>query len=169
MKMKNDFNFRIMNQDEAEAIANQWHYEKPYDFYNFENDPEDYEELMNEECRINYFSVYRGHDLFAFLTYSLVDECYDIGLGIHPDFVSQGYGSSFLEACIEFLNTERTLSLSVAVFNERAIKLYQRLGFIEIDRVLQASNGGNYEFIRMKRSVNGSSEDADFPIIGKYR
>ena len=56
----------------------------------------------------------------------------DIGLGFHPDHIGKGYGSAFVSAILDFaINTYAPLALrlTVAVFNQRAVHLYQDLGF----------------------------------------
>jgi ribosomal-protein-alanine N-acetyltransferase len=39
--------------------------------------------------------------------------------------------------------------LDVALFNERAIKVYKKVGFRELDKVSKTTNGGVFEFFRM--------------------
>ena len=40
-----------LTQQHALEIANDWHYEAPYDFYDMKNDLEDYEEMVSPEAR----------------------------------------------------------------------------------------------------------------------
>ena len=56
-----------LSQSHALEIANDWHYEAPYDFYDMENDPEDYEEIISPEARGNrYYQVLREGKLYGF-------------------------------------------------------------------------------------------------------
>lgn len=142
--------FKVMNQSEAELIANHWHYEQPYDFYDMVNDKEDYEELVNPDMRSHYFSVYQGNDLFAFFTYSIDGHIVNIGLGINPLYVSKGYGAQFVQACIVFVNQPLLpVSLSVASFNQRAIRVYETCGIKQVKHFKQQTNGGVFDFIQM--------------------
>ena len=45
----------LLTQQHALEIANDWHYDAPYDFYDMKNDLEDYEEMVSPEAR--YFSI----------------------------------------------------------------------------------------------------------------
>ena len=40
-----------LTQQHALEIANDWHYEAPYDFYDMKNDLEYYEEMVSPEAR----------------------------------------------------------------------------------------------------------------------
>ncbi len=54
------------------------------------------------------------------------------GLAIHPDFAGKGFGSKMIEEIID-LGRQRglkRLELSTATFNTKAIKLYERHGFV---------------------------------------
>jgi ribosomal protein S18 acetylase RimI-like enzyme len=44
------------------------------------------------------------------------------------------------------------ITLSVASFNQRAIYLYQQMGFETLGSFQQKTNGGEYVFLRMKRT-----------------
>ncbi|WP_236629975.1 hypothetical protein [Exiguobacterium sp. KRL4] len=44
----------------------------------------------------------------------------------------------------------RQIELAVATFNERAIRLYAKSGFESIERFQQETNGGSYEFVKMR-------------------
>lgn len=54
------------------------------------------------------------------------------GLAIHPDFAGKGFGSKMIEEIID-LGRQRglkRLELSTATFNAKAIKLYEKHGFV---------------------------------------
>ena len=108
------FTFKVMNQAEALEVANNWNYETPYDFYNMKNDIDDYNELIDEKKRINYYSVYSNDVFFGFYCFTMNSRDVEIGLGINPKYVSHGFGEKFVDACISFTNQpDRTFILSV--------------------------------------------------------
>ena len=56
----------------------------------------------------------------------------DIGLGLAPALTGRGLGSIVLQAILEFAQTSfqsPAARLTVARFNQRAIRLYERAGF----------------------------------------
>lgn len=58
----------------------------------------------------------------------------NIGMGVHDDFVGRGIGQQLMEAAIDLADNWhniRRLELSVYADNDRAIRLYQRCGFVE--------------------------------------
>jgi len=44
--------------------------------------------------------------------------------------------------------------LAVAEFNKRAINLYKKLGFNTVEKYEQNTNGGVYNFLKMKKRLN---------------
>ncbi len=42
---------------------------------------------------------------------------------------------------------------AVALFNKRAIKVYEKIGFQSVERYMQKTNGGEFEFIKMKKYI----------------
>ncbi|WP_342574271.1 GNAT family protein [Solibacillus sp. FSL K6-1781] len=134
-----------MNSKMATTILG-WKYEQPYDFYNNEQSDEALEELMdgsyyaiadkNKEVigffcigesaqvpRGNHFGVYKA-DLI------------DMGVGMHPNLVGKGNGFEFCTGIMKFIEEKypsKSLRLTVAMFNQRAIHLYKKLGFVKED------------------------------------
>ena len=53
------------------------------------------------------------------------------GIGIHPSFAGNGYGVKLMEEIKLFADAEgyKRLELSVAVINEKAIRVYEKAGF----------------------------------------
>lgn len=147
-----------MSQMDADAIA-RWRYPDAYSFYDWTADANDLAELLDPMARgddyvavdddvgslIGFFQYKRPHGAIL-----------DIGLGLHPERTGQGLGESFLEAGLEyarhrFAPTEFTLS--VASFNRRAITVYERAGFTPARVFTHWTNGGEWEFIEMRRSA----------------
>lgn len=77
-----------------------------------------------------------------------------ISLGLRPDMTGGGRGLAFVHAGLALLEEEglaqRPVMLSVAAFNQRAIKVYEAVGFIAVRSYTQPTNGGIYDFIEME-------------------
>lgn len=149
------YNFSVLTQEQAEDIAFNWHYDGEYSFYDMEADKEDLDEFLNPEERGNStFSVTKENELVAFISLSEVaDGTFDMGLGMRPDLTGKGNGLEFLRAGIDFIQTEykpEKVTLSVATFNQRAIKLYGKVGFKDVETFLQDTNGSTFEFLKME-------------------
>lgn len=143
-----------MTQEQAEEIAFHWHYEGEYSFYDMEADEEDLQELLSAEARGDaYYSVIQGQELVGFFCFFPVsNQTIEIGLGMKPELTGKGKGQQFVEAGIQYIISKSRpdhLTLSVATFNQRAIKVYKKAGFVEEGSFLQETNGGRYLFIKM--------------------
>ncbi|RSK31862.1 GNAT family N-acetyltransferase [Bhargavaea beijingensis] len=132
---------RPMGEWEAREIAG-WEYPPPYDFYNMNGEGE--EELRGDEA------VFDDGSLVGFFctgAEARVPEGYgagaypegagiiiDIGLGMNPERTGRGGGMAFLTLILGHLRADRSpaaFRLTVADFNERAIRLYRKAGFRE--------------------------------------
>jgi ribosomal-protein-alanine N-acetyltransferase len=74
-----------------------------------------------------------------------------------PDVTGQGKGLDFLLEGLDFAKKKfdpNSFTLSVATFNQRAIKVYKRAGFKPLEEYMQDTNGDRYEFLRMKLIIN---------------
>ena len=131
-----------LDKEMAINILN-WKYEKPYDFYNNDMNDEDLQEMLDgtykavvdvENALIGFFCVGRSAQVPAGKSIgAYTDEFVDMGLGMHPNLVGQGNGYEFCRSIIGFIEEhyENTpIRLTVATFNKRAIRLYEKLGFV---------------------------------------
>ena len=118
------YRFRQMEDAEATQISG-WHYEPPYDFYDARSDPDDLRELLDPKLRKDaYFSVFdEGGVLVGFFQFA------------RERFSPEGF------------------TLSVATFNERAIRVYERAGFKRDTVYKHNTNGGEYPFLSMARDA----------------
>lgn len=151
--MNRAFQLRQMNGDEAVRVS-RWRYEEPYSFYNVDRYQEDVEDLLNPEFRDGrYFSAFdeRG-ELAGFFEFKERGDEIEVGLGLRPDLTGKGLGLSFVLAGLDFVrqrSPSASLQLSVATFNERAVKVYERAGFRPAETFTQRNPDGNHEFLRM--------------------
>jgi len=150
-----DYIFQKMTQEQAQDIAENWRYDGEYSFYDMDADLEDLEEFLDPEKRgNNYFIVYQDNEAVGFYSFGQTDkETLDIGLGMKPDLTGRGQGSAFLKAGLDFAKSNyhpQKITLSVADFNKRAIKLYEKLGFRKVESFVQATNGGHFDFVKME-------------------
>lgn len=148
------FDIKPLTQSDAETIAT-WHYDGEYAFYDAEADADDLAELLDPALRgDSMFGVRDGAgELVGFFAFQITDGVVDYGLGLRPDLTGKGSGSDFVRAGLDFAQSRfspKTIQLRVAAFNKRAIKVYQRIGFREVERYMNQTNGGVFEFILME-------------------
>jgi ribosomal-protein-alanine N-acetyltransferase len=146
-----------MRDEEAIEISG-WHYEPPYDFYDARSDQDDLQELLDPERRKGaYFSVFdEGGTLAGFFQFEREGTTVDVGLGMRPDLTGRGLGVGYLLAGLEFARgrfSPERFTLSVATFNERAIRVYERAGFERSSVYKHSTNGGEYLFLSMVREA----------------
>lgn len=135
-----------------------WRYPEPYSLYDLA--PEDFELLLDPDYHYHaalldgelsgYFCVGRDAQVPGG---DYLQEALDLGLGLHPDLVGRGYGLPFVEEIISFTREHHSperLRLTVATFNRRAIRVYERAGF-EWESVFEPASG--IEFAQMMRGA----------------
>ena len=151
------FRFEPMNESYAHAIAN-WHYPGRYAFYDMDQDREDLEELLDPHSWTGKYCavVNERGELIGFFCFEKEDEAVVIGLGLRPDRTGEGLGQAFVEAGLEYAKIKfdpATFRLKVATFNQRAIRVYEKVGFKPDGVFMNETNGGQFEFLRMERSM----------------
>jgi len=149
-----EYEFEFMTQEQAEAIAFNWHYDAEYSFYDMEADKEDLAEFLDNQKRgESYFVVTKDDDIIGFFSFNKIAiNTIDIGLGMKPNLIGKGNGLGFLKAGLEFARSNyspKKITLSVATFNQRAIKVYRKLGFEDVGTYMQDTNGNSFEFLKM--------------------
>lgn len=150
------YEIRVMSEADAEAIIG-WKYPGEYSFYDMPRDVEDMAELRSAHVReTKYRSVHMDGELVGFFEFLVADDVVEVGLGLRPDLTGQGLGETFTEAGLAFAR-ERfrpgRFTLRVAAFNERAIKVYERLGFVKESSYVHDFYGMPYDFLVMSRSA----------------
>ena len=150
-----NFKFRKMSDEDAQEIG-RWHYAPPYDFYDSVSDPDDLSELLDARRRADdYFSAFDEHGaLVGSFQFKRKGKVVEVGLRLRPDLTGKGLGRGFMLAGLDFARgafAPEIFRLSVATFNERAIKVYEGVSFVAGQTYHHETNGGVYEFLEMER------------------
>lgn len=135
------YRIQPMTLETAKRIQT-WTYKEPYSLYSFSEDNEVLEELMDG----SYVAVWNEEKLFGYFCFGnsarvpsgvgagvYEEDLLDIGLGIAPKETGKGKGKLFLRTGLHYAREqfgEQDIRLTVAAFNERARKVYEREGFI---------------------------------------
>ncbi|MFP7297128.1 GNAT family N-acetyltransferase [Neobacillus niacini] len=132
-----------MTEEYAKQILS-WKYEPPYDFYNNEESSESLNELLEnpyyavldtDETLIGFFCIGSAAQVpFGRTQGAYTEDLSDIGVGMNPSLTGQGFGAEFFSFILSYiLETYKveSLRLTVAAFNQRAITLYTKLGFVK--------------------------------------
>ena len=135
------FTFAPMDEEEARAVA-AWTYEPPYDVYDVPSAHRDESVQAFLVPDLGYHAARRDGDLVGFCCYGpdarvpggdyRRDDLLDVGLGLRPDLTGRGLGQAFVQAVLTFAESTRAPTgyrLTVAGFNQRAIRVYERAGF----------------------------------------
>lgn len=151
------YKFLMMNDEYAKDIAYGWKYDGKYSFYDMTADEEDLQEFLQEEnWKDQYFAVLnKKEELIGFYSFSFIDDTMWLGFGLKPELTGRGLGEDFILSGIEFgiekfSYQKDHIMLAVASFNERAINAYTKMGFKPVEKYMQKTNGGEYEFIKMR-------------------
>lgn len=137
-----------------------WKYENEYSIYSFESDKETLDELLNGDyyvCLdvnnklIGYFCKGKSAHIPTKENYKYSSDYLDIGLGMNPDLCGKGLGYNFMICGINDLtnyNIDIKLRLTVACFNQRAITLYKKVGFIVETTVTHKASGNLFYIMK---------------------
>ncbi|WP_220232495.1 GNAT family N-acetyltransferase [Lactobacillus panisapium] len=150
-----------LSQKNAEIIATKWHYDGEYSFYDMENDQEDYDEIITPALRKDHYFEVLAEDgqLTAFFCLDPIEgknDQVEVGLGMAPELTGYGLGiklMQMIEDYVKQIGKYHKIILSVAEFNKRAQKVYQRAGYRITGSEDEASNGGIYRFILMAKEI----------------
>ena len=135
----NSLQLTPLSEADARSIL-EWRYNPPYDWYN--PPPLSDEAVANLiDPQWQFQSIKAGNQLIAYASFGndgrvtggdYSDPAIDIGLGLAPKLTGRGLGAIVLQAILEFAQTtvkSPAARLTVARFNQRAIRLYERAGF----------------------------------------
>ena len=144
-----------------------WRYDPPYDWYN--PPPFSSEAVANLiDPKWKFHSIKASDALVAYASFGndgrvtggdYSGPAIDIGLGLAPGLTGRGLGSIVLRAILEFAKTtlpSPTARLTVARFNQRAICLYERVGF----KTIQEFTHESVAYWVMVKSLDGSEHQS---------
>jgi len=152
------YRFISMNDEYASEIVANWHYGGIYSFYDMTADEEDLKIFTDRGYWENtIFAVLdEGDDLIGWSSFFMEGEILWLSLGLKPELTGLGLGEEFVSECVEFAQShyrldKQPIRLEVALFNQRAIKVYERAGFRVSGQVMKNTNGGEYQFSQMTK------------------
>jgi ribosomal-protein-alanine N-acetyltransferase len=132
----------------------EWRYEPPYDIYDL--DPDEAQEIVRYfvDPEVNCFGVRdEAGSLVAYCTFGLDGqvpggdygaEALDIGLGVRPDLTGRGQGLIYVNAVVAFARhtfAPTALRVTIAEFNRRAQRVWEKAGFQRRQRFERAQDG----------------------------
>jgi [ribosomal protein S18]-alanine N-acetyltransferase len=160
------FTLKPITPDDARAIS-RWRYPGLYSVY--DGDPTSVDSLL--EPRFLYHSVYDEREelsgYFCFGEDARVSAgrrlwvyerelALDVGLGMRPDLTGRGLGEEFVCAGLRFAKENYSppaFRLTVATFNHRAIRVYERAGFEMVETFGVPTPDGGREWLLMRREA----------------
>ena len=135
----NSLQLELLSEADARSIL-EWRYNPPYDWYN--PPPLSDEAVANLiDPQWQFHSIKAGGASVAYASFGndgrvtggdYSDPAIDIGLGLAPALTGRGLGAIVLQAILDFAQItfqSPAARLTVARFNQRAIRLYDRVGF----------------------------------------
>lgn len=159
------FSLTPITRADAQAIS-RWRYEDAYAVYNVSQ--ASVASLL--EPRYFYHSVHDDHgELVGYFCFGedarvaagkrlgLYDreDALDVGLGMRPDLTGKGLGEQFVRAGLRFAEdtySRQAQRLTVATFNRRAIRVYERAGFHPVENFGAIRLNGEKEWLLMRRA-----------------
>jgi len=146
MNDQNNLSFQIrkMTNEAAKDIVH-WQYPTPYELYSMDGSNETLSYLLSDgyylistpiHSQFGYFCLGDEARVPGGYTAKIYDDrenVIDLGLGMHPDLTGSGLGHSFISAILDWIKNHFPIAevrLVVATFNERAIRAYEKVGFI---------------------------------------
>ena len=164
-----------MKEEYANEIINNWHYDGIYSFYDMTADEEDLKVFTDRGYwKDTIFAVLNeNNELVGWSSFYLENEIVWLSLGLKPGLTGIGLGEEFVSECVNFAKSHykpnkqivkfdvalfnqsaiKDLGAGFGPFNQRAIKVYERVGFSEFGRVIKHTRKGRVEFIQMKRDL----------------
>lgn len=146
----------ILTEAMAKEICS-WRYEGAYSVYNFS----DWEEVVRngwnlsvkEEREREFIGICKDGELFAYGRIHLENGVSILGVAMKPSLCGQGHGKDIMKLLIDESKVRYPgagIGLEVRIFNQRAIKCYERIGFEIKYKHIRSMDDGDVEFYYME-------------------
>ncbi len=155
------YSFQSLRKSDALEII-RWKYDPPYDVYNLRAEEEENGVRYFLDPKNGFFGIHAENgELVGFCSFGpdarvpggdYAMDALDIGLGIRPDLTGRGSGSEYIGAVLEFAERRfmpERFRVTIAAFNERALKTWKKAGFAEAEEFLRKNDGRKF-FILIK-------------------
>lgn len=154
-----------LRSKDAEAILS-WRYPSPYDVYNFDpanattdlcyllDTVNNFHAMLDAEGTLVGFCSFGADGQVPGGDYSA--KALDIGMGIRPDLTGQGFGAAYARVVVAH-GVERygfsRARVTIASFNLRACKVWEKLGFTPVSEFVHAGSGRRFVILMLE--LNG--------------
>ncbi len=141
-----------------------WRYPVPYDLYDLTGvDPE-----FLASPASGFFALAEADELIGFRSFgpdgqvpggSYDSSALDTGGGLRPDLTGKGLGREAISTGLAFGRREfapEAFRVTVASFNERALRVVRSLGFSAVASFAAAADGRSFEILVRAESAEGS-------------
>lgn len=134
------FNFKPIDEEYANVVI-KWKYEGAYTIYDIDHSDDDIEGIINSQNYDCFIALDDAQNPLGFLECAFDDNNeLEISNFLRPDLTGRGIGTDFVSACLEFAidyygYEGSQIKLFVESFNKRAIKVYERVGFVVVDEL----------------------------------
>lgn len=123
---------------DAALEISQWEYEKPYDAYNFKEHPNGY--LFKESTwGTEQFCLVGNGKIIGQVSCQFEEADLWVGWSMAPQLCGKGNGAAFVKKCVRELRYIKghagRIVLRVAAWNQRAIRAYQKAGFVYVETI----------------------------------
>jgi ribosomal-protein-alanine N-acetyltransferase len=153
------FSFRQLEKEHALSILH-WRYLPLYDSYDFDVDTIQEDLCYLIDPKNAFYAILNVHEeLEGYCSFGAdgqvpggdyCTEALDIGMGIRPDLVGQGYGKHYAQAVVRYGANQykaKQCRVTIAEFNQRAQRVWEQVGFEQVDRFIKT--GTEEEFVIM--------------------
>ncbi|MEG4533661.1 GNAT family N-acetyltransferase [Microcoleus sp. D2_18a_D3] len=151
--------FRLLEKEQALAILD-WRYTFPYDYYNFDANTLQEDLCYLLDSRNAFYAILNlQEELEGYCSFGsdgqvpggdYSEKALDIGIGIRPDLVGQGRGKYYAQAVAEYGAQHygmQQLRVTIAGFNKRAQRVWEQLGFEQVEKFVKI--GSDTIFLKM--------------------
>lgn len=116
----------------------QWEYEKPYEAYSFKGHHNGYL-LDHKTWGTEQFALCKGEKVIGQAACQFDGGQLWVGWSLSPEYCGEGYGYLFIRQCVQEIRKIKQyhgkIYLRVAVSNRRAVKAYQKAGFVYVETI----------------------------------